>query len=345
MIQFSRKFLVLILVGLLASHATPALAQQVARRPAAVPVRTILFVGNSFFHGKYQPVLAYNTARVTDENYGLPATNPRCETTTGEPVVWGGIPGIFQQFTEEAGLNYEVHFEEMNARPLQYHYEHALAIIQQARWHTVVLQEHSQWALPPGHGGHPELFRDYATRLEQAVHAANPAASVLLFQTWPRADLTYPADKPFSGQPLDSMAWELHASYYGLLAQNPGFKSIAPAGDAWLRAVQAGLAQRNPYAPEPDKIDLWAEDYYHPSNWGAYLTACVLFGEITGYDPRALGGTEQAAAALGVSPTEAVALQRVAAEQVRAARPEAFAETPVSQGKPAPPKIKVKVKS
>ncbi len=61
----------------------------------------ILFVGNSFFHGKYQPVLAYNPAQVTDENYGLPITNPRCETTTDVLVVWGGIPAIFKQMTSE----------------------------------------------------------------------------------------------------------------------------------------------------------------------------------------------------------------------------------------------------
>jgi len=175
------------------------------------------------------------------------------------------------------------------------------------------------------------------------VHAANPAAAVFLFQTWPRADLTYQSDKPFSGLPIDSMARELHTSYYGLLAQKSGFKSIAPAGDAWLRAVQTGLAHRNPYAPEPGKIDLWAEDRYHPSNWGAYLTACVLFGEITGRDPRALGGTEQAAAALGLSPAEAESLQRIAYEQIRAARSGAFANQPASPGKPATRKARLKL--
>ncbi len=330
--------------GLLPGLPVPAGAQgRPARTPVAVPpVNTILFVGNSFFHGKYQPVLAYNAAHVTDENYGLPATDPRCETTTGKPVVWGGIPGIFQQFTAEAGLRYEVHLEAINSQSLQYHYDHALAVIQQARWTAVVLQEHSMWALPLRRGGHAEQFRDYATRLERAVHAARPAARVFLSQTWARADLCYPPGKPFTGLPIDSMTRELHDSYYGLLAQNPGFKGIAPVGDAWLRAVQTGLAQRNPYAPEPGKIDLWAADHYHPSNWGAYLTACVLFGEITDHDPRALGATEQAAVALGISPAEAVALQRVAAEQIRVAHPRAFANQPGSPGKPATRKGQLK---
>ena len=313
------------LAGLAVYATRVARAQQPATRAARAPANTILFVGNSFFHGKYQPVLAYNATHVTDENYGLPSSSPRCETPTGKPVIWGGIPGIFKQLTEEAGLHYDVHFEEINAKPLQYHFENALPVIQQARWNTVVLQEHSMWALPTRRGGHPEGFRDYATRLERAVHAASPAARVFLFQTWPRADLTYPTGTPYAGQPLDSMAQDLHAGYYSLLRQNPALAGIAPAGDAWLRAVQTGVAQRNPYAPEPDKLNLWAADHYHPSNQGAYLNACVLFGEITNHDPRSLGGREAAAVALGINPAEAEALQRIAYEQVRAACPTAFA--------------------
>ena len=323
--RLSGKVIGLLLAGLAVGLARVAGAQQPATHAVPAPVNTILFVGNSFFHGKYQPVLAYNATHVTDENYGLPSTSPRCETPTGEPVIWGGIPGIFKQFTEEAGLIYDVHFEEINAKPLQYHFENALPVIQQARWNTVVLQEHSMWALPTRRGGHPEGFRDYATRLERAVHAANPAARVYLFQTWPRADLTYPPGSPYAGQPLDSMASDLHAGYYNFLRQNPALAGIAPAGDAWLRAVQSGVAQRNPYAPEPAQINLWAADYYHPSNQGAYLNACVLFGEITHHDPRTLGPHEAAAAALGIAPAEAEMLQRVAYEQVRAARPNAFA--------------------
>ena len=332
------QWLVMAAVGLLLSGPAPAMAQS---RPAP---NVILFVGNSFFHGQYQPVLAYNAARVTDENFGLPSDNPRCETTNGEPVIWGGIPGIFKQFTEEAGLNYEVHFEEINAKPLQYHYEYALSVIQQPRWNTVVLQEHSMRALPARHGGQPELFRKYATLLEQAVHTASPAARVYLFQTWPRADLCYPPGMPYAGLPIDSMARELHTAYYSLRQQNSRFAGIAPAGDAWLRAVQAGVAQRNPYAPVGGKLDLWAEDHYHPSNYGAYLNTCVLFGEITGRDPRNLGGSERAAAALGITPSQAISLQRLAYEQVRAARPTAFSG-PINKSKPATRKLKAKAKS
>ena len=47
-------------------------------------------------------------------------------------------------------------------------------------------------------------------------------------------------------------------------------------------------------------IDLWDNNPldacclvptgYHPSNYGSYLNALVLFDEITGVDPRTLGG-------------------------------------------------------
>ncbi len=53
-------------------------------------------------------------------------------------------------------------------------------------------------------------------------------------------------------------------------------------------------------------------DYEHPSRWGAYLNARVLFGKITGVNPTMLGASEAAAAAIGIIPSDALALQTVA---------------------------------
>ncbi len=293
---------------------------------AAVP---ILFVGNSFTHGAHLLVQQYNAAAVTDENYGQPQGTPR----QGNPPAlgpWGGIPGIFKKLTDEAGLNYEVHSETLGGQALKFHYDNALSVIKQPRWQAVVLQEHSMGALPERHGGRRAEFYDYGTRLEQAVHQANPAARVYLYETWARADLTYPPDKPYSGQPVDSMTADLHAGYYGLAKANGHFAGVAPAGDTWLRAIQTGVAMPNPYAPNAGKLDLWIDDHYHPSPQGAYLNACVLLATITGHDPRTLGPQEQAAADLGIAPPDAVALQRLAYEQVRAAPP---AEAMPSHGK------------
>ena len=282
------------------------------------PPVIILFVGNSFFHGAFEPVLSYNTAAVTDESY-RPTPHRGREHADGP---WGGIPGIFKKLTDEVGLNYEVHLEAISGQTLKFHYDSALAIIQQPRWNKVVLHDYSTGPVPTRRGGQPARFFTYATKLEEAVHEANPQASVYLYETWARADLTYPAGQNYSGLPLDSMATDLHRAYYQAAAQDKHIAGVAPAGDAWLRAVHQGLAGPNPYdAAEPGKIDLWGRDRYHPSIYGSYLNACVLLAEITGKNPRRLGRREQAAAALGIAPGVAVRLQRIAWEQVRAARP------------------------
>jgi hypothetical protein len=306
----------------------PTLAQKAAN--PAKP-QTILFVGNSFFHGAFQPVLSYNKERITDENYKPNRTGQRRRQYEHEEGPWGGIPGIFKKLTDEAGLHYEVHLEAISGQTLKFHYDSALAVIQQPKWDKVVLHDYSTGPVPTRHGGQPARFYEYATRLEQAVHTANPAAQMYLYQTWARADQTYPADKGYSGLPLDSMTHDLHVAYYQEAAQNGHFAGVAPAGDAWLRAVQTGVADANPYdGLDAGKVDLWGRDHYHPSNYGAYLNACVLLAEITGYDPRRLGAQEQAAVALGIAPPVAVQLQRLAYEQVRAGK------APASKAKKTP---------
>jgi hypothetical protein len=306
-------------LGLLAAAlGRPSEAHAVA--PPKKPT-VILFVGNSFFHGAFEPVLTYNAAAITDENFRPNRTGQRRRQYEHEQGPWGGIPGIFKKLTDESELNYEVHLEAISGQTLQFHYDSALAVIRQPKWDRVVLHDYSTGPVPTRHGGQPARFFDYATRLEQAVHTANPAARLYLYQTWARADLTYPSGKPYSGLPLDSMTTDLHRAYYQEAAQDKNFVAVAPAGDAWLRAIRQGVADPNPYdAAEPGKVDLWGRDHYHPSTYGAYLNACVLLAEITGKDPRKLGAQEQAAAALGIAPKVAVRLQKVAYEQVKAAK-------------------------
>jgi len=282
--------------------------------PASAQTR-VLFVGNSFTHGQYTPVLYYNSAAVKDLNYGLPATDPRVHDA-GMPDAFGGVPGIFKKFTTQAGLNYDVQIEAVSGKSLQFHYTSALAAIAQPGWDKVVLQEQSVRPVPTARGGSRPLFYDYATRLEQAIHAASPAAQVYLYETWGRADFTYPNGQSYSGFPIDTMTQDLHNGYYRAFATNGHYAAVAPVGDAWLRAITTGVAMRNPYTPDPSKINLWNVDYVHPSKWGGYLSALVLFYQLTNVDPRTLGAGEQAAADLGIAPATAVALQQVAYQQV-----------------------------
>jgi len=94
---------------------------------------------------------------------------------------------------------------------------------------------------------------------------------------------------------------------------------VAPVGDAFMLAVQMGLATRNPYAANAQSdglIDLWWDDNLHASKYGSYLSALTLFGSITGLDPKSLGAGELAAFDLGISAADALALQRVASLQL-----------------------------
>ena len=104
--------------------ATVALPQISDAQQAAKPV-VILFLGNSFFHGAFQPVRSYNVANVTDENANIQAGNPRFEGGQGP---YGGIPGIFKKLTDEVGLNYEVHSELISGKSLEFHYINALRL-------------------------------------------------------------------------------------------------------------------------------------------------------------------------------------------------------------------------
>ena len=95
-----------------------------------------------------------------------------------------------------------------------------------------------------------------------------------------------------------------------------GIKGIIPTGQAFLRAVQDGVATRNMYATDAGTdglIDLWFNDGTHPSKWGSYLSALTVFGSVTGLDPQSLGFHEQAAKDLGISGRDAYALQQIAA--------------------------------
>ena len=74
------------------------------------------------------------------------------------------------------------------------------------------------------------------------------------------------------------------------------------------------MARENPYLPaEPGKLDLWGPDHYHPSIYGAYLSAIVLFTQIAMVSQTELQANELAAHDLGISPADAVRLQHFGA--------------------------------
>ena len=190
------------------------------------------------------------------------------------------------------------------------------------------------------------------TRSIPANSFANASTQVYLEQSWARPDMveahkiTTPNKTTADGRPivdtstaggaamlyysnLAGMSTDLHNAFDGKPATNAGFTGVVPVGDAFQRAVDAGLAagsgfyDTNGITQEPASglLNLWWLDRTHASKYGSYLSALTLFGSLTGLDPQTLGAAEQAAADLGISSSDAVLLQRVAAAQLGFATP------------------------
>jgi hypothetical protein len=88
---------------------------------------------------------------------------------------------------------------------------------------------------------------------------------------------------------------------------------VIEVGTAWNDAMEAGLADANPYdGITAGQINLWTGDEYHASALGSYLSALTQFATITGYDPRLLGGNESVATHFGFNPAVAAQLQTIA---------------------------------
>jgi hypothetical protein len=296
-------------------YARPAwsrgLAARVARAAAVVVLglhaalaaagTSILFIGNSFTYGALSDVEHFRADTVTDLN------------ATGI----GGVPALFKAFTQQAGLDYQVSLETEPGSGLDFHWNNRLTLIDKP-WDKVVM--HGQSTLDFGAPGDPGKVVTYSGLLSEAFHARNPAVDVSLTATWARADQTYLPTGHWYGQPISAMAHDVQAGYDLAKAVNGALiDRVNPVGLAWNRAMEVGVADSNPYdGITAGQLDLWASDHYHASNYGYYLHALTVFGMVTGVDPRALGGTENAAAELGFSASEAYALQSIAWQQIHA---------------------------
>ena len=139
---------------------------------------SVLFVGNSYTFGRVDPVMSYNSANVRDLTAAMAAANAT-GSNAFEPHPWGGVAGIFKQFTVQAGLDYDVALSTRNAASLRGHFLNTNAAgwdlrgnIATQTWSKVVLQEQSDEALPkqPGLASNPAYFNTYVDLIEDFVH-------------------------------------------------------------------------------------------------------------------------------------------------------------------------------
>ncbi len=262
--------------------------------------RTILFVGNSFTFGDLSPVKRFHPERVNDLNKDG----------------FGGVPAIFKTFTTEAGLDYDVSLETSPGKSLLWHYANEQQQLK-GKWDVVTLQGYS--TLNAKKPGDPADQIEGAHDLAKMLVSENPAAKVYLVSTWSRADQTYKPTGHWYGKSIYQMAEDLEAANAEAVKGFPELAGVIPVGLAWNRAMKEGVADSNPFdGVDFGKIDLWTWDQYHGSAAGYYLEALVIFGKVTGVDPVSLGARETAANDLGMSPTTAAALQKIAHEELAA---------------------------
>ncbi len=260
---------------------------------------SVLFIGNSFTYGYGSAARFYRAETVTDLNIqGI-----------------GGVPALFKSFTDQAGFDYDVYLETQPGSGLDFHLENKLGVIGQRPWDKVVM--HGFSTLNRNKPGDPELLISTTAQMTEFLQGLNPEVEVYLTSTWSRADMTYLPGRPWSGKPIGQMARDVRAGYDQAAAGAAGVKSVNAVGEAWTRAMNSGLADPNPYdGIELDKIDLWTFDHYHASVWGYYLEALVVFGNLTGLDPRSLGENECSAFELGFSVPRVKGLQQAAFDQL-----------------------------
>ena len=261
---------------------------------AATQPRSILFIGNSFTFGAMSDAMTYRKMSVTDLN--------------GEGM--GGVPALFKRFTEEAKLRYRVSLETAAGETLAWHLTNKRSVIDRP-WDAVVLQQYS--TLDPDKPGDVTDTIPAVRGLSELLRRRNPSVDISLVATWTRPDLTYPAGKHWSGQPVQRMALDLRNADEQVRASVPAIRRVIPVGEAFNCAIERGIADPDPYnGVKAGRIDLWASDNYHASTYGYYLEALTIFAAVTHSDPRKLGRSEKAARDLGVGPRQAGLLQDIA---------------------------------
>jgi hypothetical protein len=220
------------------------------------PGLRVLFVGNSLTYFNDMPQLVQRLAAAA------PAGGP-----------------IFTVEYARAGQTLEGHDGDGRLR----------ALLREARWDDVVLQEQSYRGSAPAEA----RMRDtdpYAASLGRAIRRAG--ARPLLFATWGFQEGD-PDDVP--GDDYAAMQQRVLENYAMLGAELRA--PVVPVGAAWERALSLRPT-----------IGLWAWDGGHPSPRGSYLAACVFYGALTGRNP------ERSAFTAGLPPSDAHFLQRVAAD-------------------------------
>ena len=150
--------------------ATPSLAAE-----------RVLFIGNSFTYGAGSAVRFYRSDTVTDLND---------EGT-------GGVPALFESFTTQAGLDYEVSLETRGGTGLDFHLAEKRDLIDR-EWDVVVAHGYS--TLDANEPRNPAKLIATSRELAELLRARNSRVRLYGMATWARADQVYPAEGAWAGR-------------------------------------------------------------------------------------------------------------------------------------------------
>lgn len=171
------------------------------------------------------------------------------------------------------GDSYELRFGTPGGKDLTFHLTDPTSqkALQSARWDFVVIQDQSQ---KPGLGGqYTQGFHTAAKGLCEAIE--KQGAKPCLFMTWGRRD----GDKRNAQIYPDfiTMHGKISASYEKAAEENGALLTPVGCAFAIVHGQDKALFRK-----------LYKNDGSHPSSEGGYLAACVLWGTLTGKDPKSI---------------------------------------------------------
>lgn len=184
------------------------------------------------------------------------------------------LPLIISKLAQSAGDNLNYTSNTPGGYTFQYHStnSNSISLIQQNGLDYVILQEQSQLPSFPNTQIATEVF-PYAKTLCNMITQYNPCAKPLFFMTWGRK----------YGDSQNCSVWPPVCTYQGMDSLlNLRYRQLADSNEAYVSPVGAVWH----YIRNMDStIELYSQDYSHPSLIGSYAAACTFYTLIFQKDP------------------------------------------------------------
>ncbi len=247
----------------------------------AVWAENALFIGNSYTYGGSDPNVSKN----------------------------GGVPKLVELMAAAKGKTLSTRMLAPGGQDWAFHLKQPETDqdLRLKSWDWVVLQDYST---KPTHLGNPDGFVQSGETFYHQIRATAPAAKVLLYETWARAQgnaFYTGVSSTNSFTDAAQMNAELQKNYTALQrrleALDPGEQvRLAPVGRAFARCLEK--------YPE---LNLHAEDKHHANAQGSYLAALVIYATMFGDSPV---GAPREFFGVTLPPDTARKFQQIAAEVV-----------------------------